>query len=524
MVKKILALLLACMLLCTYTLPLSASAAQSSNMIQDVTFDGTELRIVCSQVEAEGEWTVKADGNVLTTFSRSVGELRTPITVFCLVDICGSFSGYKMRILKDALMEISNSLGSDDSMVIAQVNDQFTMTDPLYLAEERETMISQITADVSETGLYNGIVKSIGLLSSDERYNPARCLVVLSYGSKHNRNVGTEQEVISAIQAAPFPVYTVALVEKYSEREGGKVLGSFARASSGGRHFTTVDEEGTNYVLENASGTQFGSEIWTSVQGTQVVIADLSQTSLDLTKPTVEVQVRCQAGNNVYEQTLSLSSSLFPVIEEEVPETTKSRDSEKETEDTYDYDDYEHSDDCDDDYCEGECLEQEETDYTWWIVGGCGAAAVIILAVVLVILSRKKKQRQEQPPRTQPVEPVKPNVSEPPKAQPEGKRYNVFVTDIPYGNLKLRFTIQENQTATFGRDKRANFILNPKDSNLSGKHFAVIVTENRYCIRDEGSTNGTFLNGVPLANKGWTILQNSDKIRAGGYEYRIMIE
>jgi len=164
-------------------------------------------------------------------------------------------------------------------------------------------------------------------------------------------------------------------------------------------------------------------------------------------------------------------------------------------------------------------------------------AAVLLIAVVAVLVARKASGKKEKTveasvvisqPSVEAVPEVimQPRPEKPRPEKPAGKElhYLVYLTDIPYGHNKYSYRVKENQAVTFGRNARSQHIVNPKDANLSAIHFSLHLQKEKFCVQDEGSRNGTFLNGVPISGKGWTKLRSGDKIRAGGYEYRIVIE
>ena len=91
------------------------------------------------------------------------------------------------------------------------------------------------------------------------------------------------------------------------------------------------------------------------------------------------------------------------------------------------------------------------------------------------------------------------------------------------GHEKLSFTLvmEENRELTLGRDDRADLILNPKDKKLSGVHCVVLCDGDALHVKDAGSTNGTFVNGVPLQGGSSFRMSDGDTLRVGDYEYRI---
>lgn len=489
--------------------PFTVSAAQKSNIIQDVQIHEETLTILCANMEETGEYTVQMDGVELPISTGSVDLTRTPVTVFCLVDTSGSISNFKMKLIQDTLLEISSSLGKEDSMVLATVDDQLTIGEPLLSAEECEVAINGIKSSYKDTNLYYGIVKSLERLSSDETYHDCRCLIVLSDGIDCQDNGFTEQEVMAAIQNARLPLYTVALVENYNEREGAKTLGSFARSSFGGKHFSTVDEGGNKPIRRDSSGTEFGRSIWESLIGTPVLEADVAELTIDQPKTLVRLSVQYRAGNNTYEDSVDLPVDVFPTVP--VTEETESGTSK----DTAIAESYPGQED-----------PQPESKLSFlWIVIAVLVTAGASVTVWMVLRKRKKK--------TPPIPEVPQNSIEQKNVQINSEReiipqnekyYHLYLTDIPHGIKKRHYKFPENHTVTFGRDSRSTEIVDSQDKKLSGTHFAIIAQAEKYCVRDEKSRNGTFLNGAPIAGKGWSKLESGDKIRAGSFEYRIIIE
>lgn len=505
--KKIVGLLLSVCMAVALLAPVSANAAQTSNLIRNVEISGTEMTVFSAVPEENGEFGITLDGQALTVEAGTVQEQQLPVTVFCLVDTSGSISDFKMKLLRDTLRELSASLKEEDNMVISTVDNQLTLGQPLTTHEQREEAIQAIRSSHKDTDLYRGIVESIQELTGSAQYHTCRYLVIFSDGVEHQDNGLTEQEVLAAIQKARLPVYTVGLVQNHNERDGAKILGSFGRNSYGGMHLTTVDEGANKPLRTDVSGEEFAGAIWDSIQSGAVLKADLSEVAVDTAKTQVRLGVCYQAQEKAYEDFVDLDTGDLPVA---VPESQGEAQAETQT-------------------GESEATEQEpqkKGNAVLWILL---AAAAVVAVVIVVICVKKNSKKQdtdmEKIPETEAAEPLEEITHTQPieQAAPK-KQYSVFMTDIPYGQQKLRYTIPEEQPVTFGRDKRANQVLNGKDSSLSGVHFALMVHNGMYGVRDEKSLNGTYLNGVSISGRGWTKLESGDKLRVGGYEYRVIIE
>lgn len=60
-----------------------------------------------------------------------------------------------------------------------------------------------------------------------------------------------------------------------------------------------------------------------------------------------------------------------------------------------------------------------------------------------------------------------------------------------------KFDLPDGVVVTFGRTDKSRFVI-PDDTHLSGMHFSLECKGDKCKIRDVGSTNGTFLNGVKV--------------------------
>lgn len=508
MKKRILAIVLTLCLLAV--LPVPALAAQETEMICWTQAEPGKLSMLLACQAEEGNYSASLDGKELTLTGGTVAEEKLPVTMYCLVDTSGSISKFKMKLIRNTLKTISKNMSSGDNMILATVDNTVKESQPLSTAEDREAAIDAITSSNKYTNLYSGIVTGLDRLASATDLNPVRALVVLSDGLDRQDNGMTEQEVSSAIAKTRLPIFTVALIEGYSERSGGKVLGSFARSSCGGMHLTTVSEGSSGKVNWDASGEAFGQAIWQAVSGGQYLTAELDSDSLDTTKAELQLTVSYTTANSSYTDSVTVSTSSVAEPAEETIEETTVETTEPE-------------------------VQESSLSYIWVI------AAVVVLAilaaVVLVVRNKKKKAViipdpphtepvDDEPPATKPVD-VEPPVTEPAEpADPEllKQHCTVELVDIPHGEHPCGFSVPMDEQVSFGRNSKSRFIIDREDSKLSGCHFSLVINKNLICVRDEHSTNGTFLNGIRIADSSWTKLESGDKLRAGSREYRLTVK
>jgi pSer/pThr/pTyr-binding forkhead associated (FHA) protein len=67
-------------------------------------------------------------------------------------------------------------------------------------------------------------------------------------------------------------------------------------------------------------------------------------------------------------------------------------------------------------------------------------------------------------------------------------------------------------TRTFGRQDFTKYIPESDYKYISRRHFTILKENDKFFIQDEGSSNGTKLNGVEIKGAGRKELKDNDKI------------
>ncbi|MCL4782799.1 MAG: FHA domain-containing protein [Bryobacterales bacterium] len=94
----------------------------------------------------------------------------------------------------------------------------------------------------------------------------------------------------------------------------------------------------------------------------------------------------------------------------------------------------------------------------------------------------------------------------------------MFLLDVTAGPRQgERIRVKDGATVTVGRLGTASFAV-PNDSTLSGKHFSITVQGNACLIKDEGSSNGTYVNGMRIEQVG---VQVGYRVKAGHSEFLV---
>lgn len=139
--------------------------------------------------------------------------------------------------------------------------------------------------------------------------------------------------------------------------------------------------------------------------------------------------------------------------------------------------------------------------------------------------------RVDDPAPAPPVSPPAPGVADPPIPELPAVVAPVAPVSPPPDPVVLRFTPMRGGTpqrltlrdeALVGRSAAKADVVIGDDASVSGRHARLVNTPGGVLISDAGSTNGTIVNGVPLA--GPRRLEHGDLVRIGQTELRVTFE
>lgn len=520
MKKKVFALLMVVCLL--MTLPLTALAAQESRMLLWTQSEPGQLSMLLTGQTEKGAYSASLDGRELTLTGGNILKEGIPVTVYCLVDTSEALTTSQMKLIQGTLTQISQSMSEEDNMILATVSSKLTESACLNTEKERSAAISKLSSSHKNSTLNAGIVSSLNRLASATDLNPMRVLVVLSDGASAQKSGMTSQEVLDAIAKTRVPVFAVCPVENYADRGGSKLLGSYARSSCGGMLQTTVKDDAT--IRWDATGQEFGAAIWKAITSFQYLTADLSDLDLDAGRSEWKLTVTYTAENSAYTDSAQVAAGELLIPETEPTEVTEATEATEES--------------------TSEPTEPTEppglTKKQIALYGGISAGVLVLAGIVVFFLLRKKKAQREEAVRKAAEEEAARRAEEEALAREkdlktvsveDGNQQTqaakpacyVEMVDIPYGAHPQRFVVPFDEPVTFGRNSRARYVLNASDSQLSGVHFSLLIRDGYICVRDENSTNGTFVNGVSIVGGGWKQIRSGEKLRAGSCEYRVIV-
>lgn len=510
--KRLLATLL--VLCAVLTLPLSVCAAGTTKFLHPY-YAVSEDTLICLGAAlpegGTGSVSVGTVNDVPTNFS-TVAREKLPTTVYCLVDTSVSMNYWQAQQQIEILKAISSNLGDGDSMVIATLGDELKESELLCDKKARKEAIGEIERKGSNTDIYEAVITCLDYLTTRSTYSANRCLVVLSDGIDCGRTGRTEQEAVDAAANATIPVYAVEILEQYPSswaQNYAKFLKRLSDASIGGRSFSTEFNSKDPYDADKV-----GDGIWESIQSGSVIQVDLSAVQYGEADATLMLLARYETEQERYEDTITLYTVDLPKHAQEPEETVSPEPTQAEATET---------------------IPEEPSGQERNMIfrGALIAAAIVVVAVVVtvILVSSRKKAPQpireipiQNPPQNAQIQPTQPVVKKPPVTAPPVQGCLVQLTAIGNHDIRFDFFLPEHKSKTIGRDSRSNIVLNPKDNNLSGIHCEMEWDGNCLYVHDRNSTNGTFINGVPIKAKAWMKLDSGAVLRIGSGEYRVNIQ
>ena len=536
--------------------------------IDNYKVDNEEIRIFINQNQQDSSW-ITADDTRLMFGSK---ELARPdidkftdapeiITYKCVVDVSGSMSQERIDMAKDMIKRIALSKRPDDNMTITAMGNDLIRSDYLTDAGEISELVSKIQRTGEDTNLYYGIVEEIKELQSNDMVGTKKCLIIFSDGADDQATGITQEEAYKAVEKSHIPIYTVAMPKNASsknDQEMAKILGSFARLSSGGVHYYTPDYEKDELPL-------IGDRIVESINNSVIMTEDIRE--LDTTEKAHELKISVKTSEGLAEDTIDVAESDVKRIKEIQDDLIEESEepTEKPTEETA--------------VSENEVEEEPKQIFgldpkLFYMV--LAAIALLLVMVVLFVIIRLRSRIEDEDLEmpddmgaTSAVDDIGAtggisdlNGATLPLDGPMGATSAVDdigatggISDLngatlPLGGsmgsetvgfdapsssgkayhmtlTRMGKTDEENNVYKFdltgryslGRSASKAQLAFPKDTALSGLHCTFYVQDKKIYLKDEHSTNGTFVNGVPIT--GSYAIEKDDTLIIGSNEYRV---
>lgn len=515
-------LLLAVMISCMFSSVNAAYAADTEKIqMQDYDISQGEIKIYVHNVTREiskDNLMVKMNNQQLKIKDIQPVDLEViPTTYYCLVDISGSLDKNRMAEIRNILDALVGQMKDVDNMCVTKFADNYETTGFINDKAALTDFISKIEVTKEDTNLYVHVKNSLELLMNDQAVNTNKCLIILSDGADEQETGITMDEALNMVKSSDIPVYTVAMLkEKSTEKqlESAKILGSFARNSAGGVHYAPMIE-GIPY--ENICGL-----IKENMGSTFITTCVLKDVELTGNNAEVQVSYKDSTGQQYFNDKSIPTEKLkefveyTPVVEEKVVEEPVV---EVVTE------------------VHEEIIELEDDSNLilgmkpWLFYTILGVLVLIIIVSFVLILVNNKKSKAAVK-----EEPIAAEVNVPPVNNFQNENMFStpnFVPDVPKKETKQGLkvslvamkgsehdlTVYVNDSCKIGRDKTKCDFAVESDKSLSSVHCTLSYKGKSLYVRDEKSTNGSFVNGVPI--DGEYKLEKDDILYIGSYEYRV---
>lgn len=382
-----------------------------------------------------------------------------------------------------------------------------------------ETVDSIARIGTEDTNLYYSITEALNVLKTDKAVHKKRCLVIFSDGEDDQKKGITRKEAEDAVEDSHIPVFTVMLTgnKLKDAEESVKILGSFARNSAGGEHYAPPLETGTAY-----------EDICAGVNGrlrSSVVVSGSLEEIREVGDDTVYIGVTLSDGTREASDGITVPAGTILEAIEAMDEARKAADVKVTVVNEHE---------------EPEAAPQEEKTSRLSVIGIVVLLLVLILALVLLLIRKRGDDGEEEEwddyagremtvagagVSYDAVTVTADDFDEVDNGQPAAvkkEKDKVRITLFQIGPGKTEnHSLVVKERVTIGRDKNCQLSLS-NDTALSGRHCSLLYRGSSVYVRDEESTNGTFVNGVPVV--GEYKLEMDDILLIGSSEYRITWE
>ncbi len=422
-------------------------------------------------------------------------------TYLFLVDVSGSIKENKMVDMKALLGLITNQLNDNDNASIMLVGNDTILHPFEHDKEKIQKQIEAIESSSQDTNLYSAIIQALGVLSTNASVQAKKCLIVLSDSADDFITGFTREEVNTKVEQSNIPVFTVAMLsEKASSTliDSSKIFGSFARLSAGGEAFA--------YGLDQISMEDISESIVKKMQEGYIVTTDIRGLTLRDGQSYLEIILNIDnygTAKDGYTMTTFLIQDQIKPTSEITPEATPKPSAMPEEIEESSSDNVNH---------------QNNGSIIIVLIAGIFSILIIVLFLVFII-RRKKKQKQS-------VAAIADEIQGDRKRNQKIELNSKGIMD----KLELRFTkvgLREGETykvfldkeLIIGRDPgKAQYVFE-QDELLSSQHCKITKENGRLYLKDMQSTNGTYLNGIPVTQE--YLLEQDDIIMIGSMELRV---
>ena len=527
-IRTILAVLLGIFLMCFGNVQsISAEGTLQIGIDQYDVSDEGDIYIYVNQSGENGFTPSISDSSILIGKNtleieeiKSLQEQNEPITYFCLIDISGSMTKEGIEQTQEILSQFVEAKGEKDNFCITTMGNDVQSSGLLTDLEELHAAIGKIErVSTEDTNLYYSITEAINELKTDTMVHKKRCLLIFSDGEDDQKKGITEQEAQNAVKENHIPVFTILIpgVNLKDEEGSSKILGSFARNSAGGEHYAPHLDDTFEY--EDICG-RINTRLYTSM----ILRASLDNIQ-EVGDDTVYIGVELSDGTEKAEDGITVPAGRIIEAIEAIEEAKGT-----EVKVTVINDNAEEN-------VVEEAPAEEPSKLNKQLIIGIGLVVLVLIIILILILKNRKKNDDEDSDyasddidshnadimgqmSSHRVENTVASGDFAAKSVPEDtKKGKVCITLYRVGPGETEsHKLMIKDKAVIGRDKSCQLSFS-NDTAMSGKHCSIIYRSGSVFVQDEKSTNGTYVNGVPIV--GEFKVEKDDILMIGSSEFRI---
>ena len=402
---------------------------------------------------------VIVDGKSLAiTDIQTLKESTEPVTYLCMVDVSGSMKEEWIISIKEALKQLVSEKREQDIIEIAKLGNELTQSGLMTNTEEIVNFIDGIQLTSEDTNLYYGICKEMDYIKKESLSQGKKCFLIFSDGADDQAQGITRGEAEDVIKNSDIPIFTVAMMPDEpteAQLESAKILGSFARYSNGGEHYTSGTEEVFTVI----------KEITESINNSLVIKTEVPV--LESKKDTVPLEVTISNGKISVTEQKNITAENMPlqVLEAETEQITTE---------------------------EATVLPEKNNNNGYILIG----AGIVFFAGILIFTMKRKTGNF--------------------KVTKEDRKLEVILSRL--GDEGITYQVKMRDGIKIGRNSKCQLCIK-EDAMLSELHCVIVAKNGEMFVRDEDSTNGTYVNGVHIV--GEIKLEQDDILLMGSYEYKI---
>jgi VWFA-related protein len=423
-----------------------------------------------------------ASTKALQPFSTS-GE---GIAYIFLVDVSKSLKPDQFAKIRNALLQWTEKMGDKDRTAIVTFGDS-VKTAQDFTADKAvlKSKIDELALTDLHTRLNEGLVRALDLGRRGDADLPRRRVIVtLTDGVADAAGGSTRDDTMARIKEEPVPIYAIgfaaASVSTRDRNEGFKVLGAFAHVSGGA------------FI---AAGAVPLDDLFAKIHKMlgEAYLLTLECATCSGDGRAYPLRIKLQADNRVLTATSDVRlvpGAVVPVVPATAPPA-----------------------------------QVEDSLPPWvWLAGSAG-----IVAVLGFLLSRRKKVAPERqssvPDPTLDVRvaqaiaaPIDLAVTAMPEARPSG--ISIRLTAVSGTQHGREWLAEVGAETVIGRSPRCAVVIDD-DSEVSSRNSVLSAEGGLLFVDDLGSTNGTAVNGSPIAGR--RRVGDGDLILVGRTELRLTV-